>query len=110
MNKALLTWNLVLTLLLVGMIVSGCVELDPKFSALKIQVDNNRAVLEQLANVANSNRATITNNSQAILANKIAIESLTTTTEASINALDASLRQYVEQYVEAYVAEVTSSQ
>lgn len=106
MNKALLIWNLVLTVLLVGMVLNGCGS-QYDFSA---EIRTNRQVLEQLADLANANREAINSNNQAILANKVKIETYTNATEASLNALGASLTQYIEQYVQAYVDQVTSSQ
>ena len=66
MNKWLLIWNMVLTILMVGMVVSGCSSIDPEFSNLASQVRSNRSAVEQLASAANENRQLINNNSAMI--------------------------------------------
>lgn len=97
MNKLLLVWNLVLTVLLVGVLVNGC---SPQYN-YSTDIKTNRELIEQVSNLANQNRTAINSNHQAILANKIAVETLASTTQATINALEASLVQYIEQYVKA---------
>ena len=102
MNKALLIWNLVLTILLVGVVISGC---GPEYD-LAAEMRTNRQAIEQLSTLANENRNAINNSSQAIFANKVAIETFASTTEVTINALQGSLIQYIEQYIKVYVAQV----
>ncbi len=97
MNKLLLVWNLVLTVLLAGVLVNGC---GPQYD-YSADIRTNRELIEQVSNLANQNRTAINSNNQAILANKIAVETLASTTQATINALEASLMQYIEQYVKA---------
>jgi len=106
MNKVLLIWNLVLTVLLAGIVINGCGS-QYNFSA---EIRTNRQAIEQLATLANANREAINSNNQEILANKVMIETFANTTEATLNALGASLTQYIEQYVRTYIEQVTSSQ
>jgi hypothetical protein len=106
MNKALLIWNLALTILLAGIIFNGC---GPQYD-LSAEIRSNREAIEQLTTSVNANRDAINTNNQAILANKVAIETFASTTEAAINALEASLTQYIEQYVQIYVDQVLSGQ
>lgn len=105
MNKALLIWNAVLTVLLVGMVIIGC---GPQYDYLAA-IQSNRQAIEQVAALANANRDAINKNSQAILANKLAIETYASSTQAAIAALQASLTQYIEQYVQAYVSQALKS-
>ncbi len=102
MKKALLIWNLVLTLILTGIIFSGCSELDPKFAALEAEVKSNRAVLEQIISISNQNRQAVSSNSQLILQNKLLMENYRTTSENSLNAMQAYFLQYIEQRIQAY--------
>lgn len=106
MNKVLLVWNLVISILLVGVVITSC---GPQYD-YSAEIQSNRQVIEQVAALANANREAINSNNQAILANKVTIETFANTTEATINALEASLTQYIEQYVQIYVDQVTSSQ
>jgi len=69
------------------------------------EVQNHRALLEQVVNLANQNQAAINDMNIIIMKNTITIANLQSTTEAAIAATDASLRQYVQQYVQAYVQE-----
>ena len=96
MNKILLIWNLVLTVLLAGMVFVGCTMGGTDVSA---QVKANRDAIEQIVNLANSNRTAISSNSQSILANKVAFETFAASTEGMMNALQTSLQQYVQAYV-----------
>ena len=110
MKKLLLVWNLLLTLLLTGMVISGCSTLDPEFANLAAKVNNNRAIIDQLVILSNKNEAAISSNSQEIYLSKAMIQTFTSSTEATINALGDSLTQYVQQYVQSYVAQAISSQ
>ena len=104
MKKILLIWNLVLTLILAGIIFSGCSELDPKFTALEAEVKSNRAVLEQIVGLANQNRQAISSNTQLILQNKLLMENYKTTSQNNLSALQGTLIQYIEQRIQAYAA------
>ena len=104
MKKALLIWNIVITVALAMMVFTGCSSLDPQFTNLQTEVNNNRAVIEQIISLAQSNREAINANNTAITRNTLVISNLQSTTQAAIAASDASLRQYVEQLVQAYMA------
>ena len=101
MNKALLLWNVVITIALVMMVISGCCALDPQYSSTATEVRNNRALLEQVINLANQNRALINSNTTAIMKNTLTISNLQSSTQAAIAASDASLRQLIQAYVAA---------
>jgi hypothetical protein len=64
-------------------------------------VRNNRALLEQVINLANQNRALINSNTTAIMKNTLTVSTLQSTTQAAIAASDASLRQLIQAYVAA---------
>ena len=104
MNKALLVWNLVITIALAAVVFSGCSSLDPQYANLTTEVNNNRSLIEQVINLSSSNREAINSNNTAITRNTLTIANLQSTTQAAIAASDASLRQYVEQLVQAYMA------
>ncbi|MBU2536622.1 MAG: hypothetical protein ABIK32_03550 [Chloroflexota bacterium] len=104
MNKALLVWNLVITIALATVVFSGCSSLDPQYANLTTEVNNNRSLIEQVIRLSNSNREAINSNNTAITRNALVISNLQSTTQAAIAASDASLRQYVEQVVQAYMA------
>ena len=76
MNKCLLVWNIIITIIMVGLMVNGCSSIDPEFANLSTQVKSNRAVVEQLANGVNENRKLIASNTQAILESKIYTETV----------------------------------
>ena len=76
MNKWLLVWNMVITILLLGAIASGCSSIDPQFSYLQSQVESNRAAVEQLAKAVNENRQSIGTQSNSILQLKIYTETV----------------------------------
>lgn len=101
MNKALIIWNAVLTVLLFMMVISGCTALDPQLAVLPTEVKNNRALIEQVLQLVNSNREAINSNSTAITKNTLMISSLRNATEAAIAASEASLRQLIQQYLAA---------
>ena len=104
MKKALLVWNLVITITLAAMVFSGCSSLDPQYANLTTEVNNNRSLIEQVISLSSSNREAINSNNTAITRNTLTIANLQSTTQAAIAASDASLRQYVEQLVQAYMA------
>jgi len=105
MNKALLIWNIVITIALVVGAITGCSALDPQYASTAAEVRTNRALIEQIANLASQNREAINSNNTAITMNTLTIANQQATTQAAIAASEASLRQYVEQLVQAYVAE-----
>jgi len=88
MNKMLLVWNIVITIALVLMVISGCATLDPQYASMVTEVQN---------------QAAISSLNTAVLKNTITIANLQSTTEALIAAEDASLKQWVQQYVQVYV-------
>ena len=49
MNKWLIGWNIVLTILLLAVVISGCSSMDPQFTALQTEVRNNRDAINGLA-------------------------------------------------------------
>lgn len=99
MNKALLIWNILITITLAMLVISGCATLDPQFASISTQVKENRALIEQIVNLANSNRAAINSNTTAITKNTLTIANIQTSTQAAIAATDASLRQLIQTYV-----------
>ncbi len=105
MNKALVIWNIVITIALAAAVFSGCTSLDPQLASAVKGVKDNRALIEQVVNLANQNREAISNMNNEITKNTLTVASLQTTTEAAIAAVQTSFQQYVQQYVQAYVAE-----
>ncbi len=99
MNKALLIWNILITIALAMLVISGCATLDPQFASISTQVKENRALIEQIVNLANSNRAAINSNTTSITKNTLTIANIQTSTQAAIAATDASLRQLIQTYV-----------
>ncbi len=93
MNKWLLIWNIVLTVLMLGAIVSGCSSIDPQFSHMANQIQSNRTAVEELAKAVNDNRQLIQNQA-------VQNQALQMATEASLNQLKLSLEKYVQEYVE----------
>ena len=101
MNKALLVWNILLTIVLAMLIVSGCATLDPQYTSLATEVKNNRIIIDQLVDLAEKNSSDISNNSAAILKNTLTIANLQTATQAAIAASEASMRQLIQTYLSA---------
>ena len=101
MNKTLLVWNIVITIALVSMVISGCASLDPQYASMAKEVKDNRAILEQVVSRANQNGETISSMNADIMKNTVAIANLQSTTQAAIAASQISLQQYVQQYVQA---------
>jgi len=101
MNKALLVWNILITIALAMMVISGCATLDPQYASMVTEVKNNRIIIDQLVDLAEQNRVEINKNSAASLKNTLAIANLQSTTQAAIAASDASLRQFIQTYVAA---------
>jgi outer membrane murein-binding lipoprotein Lpp len=104
MNKTLLIWNIVITIALAAAVFSGCTSLDPQLASAVQEVKANRAVLEQVVNTVNQNRADIDSLRTEVMKNTLAIANQQTVTQAAITALDNSLQQYVQQFVQAYVS------
>ena len=100
-NKALLIWNIVITTALILTVISGCATLDPQYAATSQKVDENRALIEQVINLASSNREAINTNNTAITKNTLTLSSVQTSTQAAIAASDASLRQLIQTYMAA---------
>jgi hypothetical protein len=103
MNKGLLIWNVVITIALAAAVFSGCATMDPEFAGTVTEVKNNRALIEQVAELATQNSETINSMNTDITKNTMAVNSLQANTEAAIAAVQTSFEQYVQQYVEAYV-------
>ena len=95
MNKWLLIWNIVLTIFISGMIVSGCSSIDPQFAYMDERIKSNRAAIEKLAEGINENKQLIQNQTTQSLA-------LRMTVEASLTQLKTSLEQYIQEYVAAH--------
>ena len=100
-NKALLIWNIVITIALILVAISGCATLDPQYAATAQKVDENRALIEQVIALATSNREAINTNNVAIIKNTLNISSVQAATEAAIAASDASIKQFIQQYMAA---------
>ena len=96
MNKCLLVWNIVITVLLLGTIVSGCSSIDPEFSYTISQVKSNRAAIEQLASAVNQNRQLINTQTHQVLV-------LQTSVETSLQQLTVSMQKYVQEYVRTHI-------
>jgi len=99
MNKALLIWNILLTITLAMLVISGCASMDPQFASISRQVKENRALIEQVVSLANSNSEAIKSNTISITKNTLIIANLQKSTQAAIAATDASLRQLIQTYV-----------
>ncbi len=99
MNKALLVWNLVITIALAMVVFTGCSAMDPQFTTLQTEVRNNRVVLEQVISLSQSNREAINSMSTDITKNTLMISNVQSTNQAAIASSDASLRQLIQTYV-----------
>jgi len=99
MNKVLLIWNIAITIALAMVVISGCSSLDPQYASMATEVKNNRALIEQVINLANSNRAAINSNTTAITKNTVMISNVQSSTQVAIAASEASLKQFVQTYV-----------
>lgn len=102
-NKALLIWNIAITLTLAMVVFSGCSSLDPQFASLTTEVSTNRALIEQLISRTTQNSQSINSNNTAITKNTLMISNMQSTTQAAIAASEIALKQYMEQFVQAYV-------
>jgi hypothetical protein len=107
MNKALVVWNIVITIALAAAVLSGCSSMDPQFTALQTQVNQNRSLVEQVVSRANQNGESISSMQADVMKNTLTIANLQTTTQAALAAQKTSLEQYIQQYVQAYVAEAS---
>ncbi len=99
MNKALLVWNLVITIVLALVVFSGCSSMDPQFTSLQTEVQNNRALIQQVINLTQDNREAINANNTAITKNTLMISNVQSATQAAIASSEASLRQLIQTYV-----------
>ncbi len=100
MNKLLLGWNLVLTVLLVGLAIGGCAAQDPRYDNLNSKVEQNRALIEQAINQANENRQLIDDNQALITQTTVSLSTLQQATDAAIASLQATIQQWVQAYVQ----------
>jgi len=101
MNKALLVWNLIITLALAMVVFTGCSSMDPQFTTLQTEVRNNRALIEQVIILTQSNREAIVANNTEITKNALMISNVQSTNQAAIASSEASLRQLIQTYVAA---------
>ncbi len=99
MKKVLLLWNVVITIALVMLVISGCSALDPQYSSMVTEVKNNRIIIDQLVDLAEQNKVEINNNTTAIMKNTLTVANQQSITQAAIAASDASLRQLIQTYV-----------
>jgi len=95
MNRFLLIWNIVLSILLMLVFVGGCASMDPEFTRLANQVEANRLAIESLAAAVSQNTNTITAQAQQ-LAN------INTSIGNTIAQVSTTLQKYVQDYVAAY--------
>ena len=100
-NKALLIWNIVITTALILTVISGCAAMDPQFAAMSQKVDENRALIEQVIQLATSNREAINANNTAIIKNTLSISSIQSATTAQVAASENSIKQWVQTYLAA---------
>jgi len=100
MNKLLLVWNIVMTVALAMMVISGCSSLDPQYASMATEVQTNRALIQQVINLANNNRAAIDSNTAAIAKNAVMISSVQSATQVAIAASEAKLKQFVQTYIQ----------
>jgi hypothetical protein len=84
MNRGLLIWNVILTILMTGILFGGCSSIDPQFTNLQDQVKHNGENIQLLAKAINENSNLITEQSMSILEVKLY-------TETTINQLKTSL-------------------
>ena len=105
MNRVLLVWNLIVTLALAAVVLSGCASMDPQFTTLQTQVNQNRALIEQVINLSQSNSGAVNSLTTEVTKNTLNIANMQTTTQAALTAQKNSLEQYIQQFVQAYVSE-----
>jgi uncharacterized protein HemX len=96
MNRFLLVWNLVLTVLIIALVIGGCASLDPGYASLTAEVEQNRALIQQLLNQANENRQLIATNQAAVTQNTLNIASL----QQALAVTQSSIEQWVQEYVQ----------
>jgi hypothetical protein len=104
MNKALLIWNIVITIALAAVVLSGCASMDPQFSTLQTQVNQNRTLIEQVINLSQNNSESVSSLRTEVTKNTLTVANLQTTTQAALTAQKTSLEQYIQQFVQAYVS------
>ena len=98
-NKALLIWNIVITTALILTVFSGCATLDPQYAATAQKVEENRALIQQVINLANNNREAINANNVAIMKNTLTISSMQSATQAQIATSEIAIKQWVQTYL-----------
>ncbi len=103
MNKWLLIWNIILTVLMVGMILGGCTSTDPRLASIANQVQINKAAIEQLKVTVERLNSITNQNSQLVQSQAAQIGVLQAAMDASLKQFAVSLQEYVKQYVEARV-------
>ena len=94
MNKGLLIWNLVLTVLMISIVFVGCTSMDPQFAYLQSKVERNSTIIEQLADAVNDN-------AQRVQDQELQNKALEMSIDARIKQLNTSLQAYVQEYVSA---------
>ena len=105
MNKALFVWNIVITIALAAVVLSGCASMDPQFTTLQTTVNQNRALIQQVINLSQDNNESISSLRNEVTKNTLNIANQQTTIQVALAAQKASLEQYVQQVVQTYVAE-----
>ena len=105
MNRVLLVWNLIVTLALAAVVLSGCASMDPQFTTLQTQVNQNRALIEQVIILSQSNGEEINSLSTEVTKNTLNIANYQTTTQAALTAQKASLEHYINQMVAQLAAQ-----
>ena len=105
MNKALFVWNIVITIALAAVVLSGCASMDPQFTTLQTTVNQNRALIQQVINLSQDNNESISSLRNEVTKNTLNIANQQTTIQAALAAQKTSLEQYVRQVVQTYVAE-----
>ena len=105
MNKALFVWNIVITIALAAVVLSGCASMDPQFTTLQTTVNQNRALIQQVINLSQDNNESISSLRNEVTKNTLNIANQQTTIQAALAAQKTSLEQYVRQVIQTYVAE-----
>ncbi len=85
MNKSLLIWNIVVTILLLLVALSACTSSDTRVEWLVTQVQNQATAIGEL-------QATVAQDKQLIQAQTIQIAALQSYTQSSINQIQAYLQ------------------
>ncbi len=88
MNKKLLIWNIVLTVLILMVVLSGCMSTDSRVDWLVTQVQSQATEIAQL-------QATVNQNSQTIQTQTVQLIALQQYMQTSL--------QQLQQYIQAYM-------